>query len=416
MDAAVAAQHKLLIVTKKRTAAAVPLPDPCTDLSETTNALPCKLPADREQGGGVFLSNRVVTAIVAIVVTVAQVACSLGMEANNTVPDRDAPPRPDQRSSSSAAALKCDGHRVARGADLHALIAEASNETFCLAAGTYDVGSAPLAPGGNVVIWGATGRRSRDGVISAPTKIVGSGPVAIITAGENNTFRWLDISGSSGGPTCQPDCGRGIRANAGTIVIFTRIHHNSNTGIGGGVPARVTVRFSELDHNGTDAFEGTYGGVKHAATENGGILEVTDSFVHDNIGVGLWGDRCLMRMVIKRNLVVGNSRDGIRWETDMPPADCPNTTTRSAVIHLNEVHGNGTDPTESGDAGIKIRNSPNADVAYNRTSLNAEQGIRVIHDDRTGSTVGNTIRNNIAPDGIDGCSLAIISCSGNTVP
>jgi hypothetical protein len=313
----------------------------------------------------------------------------------------------------AAVASGCNGKRVAPDANLHRVIDGESGKTFCLSRGTYRIGKSPLTPGRNVVIWGSKGTRSSRGAINAPTKIVGSARTAIVKAGENNTFRWLDVSGSRPGGSCQPDCGRGIRSNAGTIVAFSRLHHNSNNGIGSGIPAKVTVRFSELDHNGRDTFKGTYGGLKQAATTNGGVLEVTHSYVHDNTGVGLWVDRCQLRMVVKHNRVVRNSRDGIRWETSMRPGECPNTRTRSAVIHNNRAKRNGTDPTEPGDAGIEIRNSPNADVAYNVTKRNEERGIRVVHDSESGSIIGNRIRKNRSFDGIYGCNFNSVTCSGN---
>jgi len=320
----------------------------------------------------------------------------------------------NSRTTSDPAHLStasCEGTKVPAEADLHALIDGASGQTFCLAEGTYDVGDSPLTPGTGVVIWGAPGIRSSDGAIDAPTKIVGSALVAIIEAGDDSIFRWLDVSGSDASSTCGVDCGRGIRPGANTQVEYSRIHHNSNSGIGGGVLSSVTVRFSELDHNGMEDFQGTYGGIKQGATDNGGVLAITDSYVHDNIGVGIWGDRCQQRMVAVRNLVVRNSRDGIRWETNMPPDGCSNTTIRSATIRDNVVLLNGTDPTESGDGGIKIRNSPNADVVFNVTGGNQGLGILVVYNGVAGANIGNTIRSNRSSDGIGGCEYA--RCSTN---
>ena len=307
----------------------------------------------------------------------------------------------------------CSGTKVAASENLHAVVDGKSNTTFCLASGTFDLGSTPLSPGTNVTIQGATGTRSSVGAINAPTKIVGTASLAIIEAGADNTFRWLDVSGSKPGSACQPDCGRGVRSAANMLVEYSRVHDNSNNGIGGGVASTVTVRSSELDHNGIDAFKGTYGGVKQAASKTGGVLIVTDSYVHDNIGLGIWGDRCQDRMVAERNLVTDNSRDGIRWETDMAPGDCTNTTTRSAVIQRNTARGNGTDPS-TGDAGIKVRNSPNADVGFNTTGGNEERGILVRYNEVAGANSDNFIHDNVSPEGIDGCSLSGVTCSKNT--
>ena len=197
------------------------------------------------------------------------------------------------------------------------------------------------------------------------------------------------------------------------LVEYSRLHNNSNNGIGGGLASTITVRFSEIDANGTNEFKGTYGGIKQAATKTGGVLIVTDSYVHDNMGNGIWGDRCQDRMVASRNLVVHNSRDGIKWETDMLPAACPNTESRSATIRYNEARNNGWEPDINGDAGIKIRNSPNTDVAFNTSSGNADHGILVLYNDEAGSNEGNVITDNDAPDGIEGCSFSGVTCLRN---
>lgn len=312
----------------------------------------------------------------------------------------------------SSPVKNCIGTIVPAGANLHKIIDGARDKTFCLKAGSYNTGNAPLTPGDNVTITGADGTRSKKGAIDAPTRVFGSAGEAIIKAGSNNTFRWLDISGSKPGSACQPDCGRGVKSGANMLVEFSRIHGNSNNGIGGGVSSTVMVRFTELDDNGTQEFKGTYGGIKQAASSTGGSLIVRDSYVHNNIGNGIWGDRCQDRLIAQRNRVTGNSRDGIKWETDMAPGACPNTTSRSALIQYNIARRNGTDPG-GGDAGIKIRNSPNAEISHNTTGTNEELGIRVLYDEEAGSIAGNIIRNNLVPDGIEGCGYAGVTCSKN---
>lgn len=195
------------------------------------------------------------------------------------------------------------------------------------------------------------------------------------------------------------------------LVEYSRVHHNSNNGIGGGIASTVTVRFSELDNNGHDDFKGTYGGVKQAASAAGSVLVVRDSYVHNNIGQGIWGDRCQDRMIAERNLVTKNSRTGIYWETNMAPADCPNTETRSALIQHNVSTGNGSDVA---DAGIKVRNSPNADIGFNTTGGNNTRGIRFITNDTKGSMKNNLAHDNpVVPDGVEGCQYESVTCTNN---
>ncbi len=307
----------------------------------------------------------------------------------------------------------CIGTIVPADANLHKIIDGARDQTFCLKAGLYNIGSSPLMPRDNVTITGAEGSRSERGMIYAPTRIYGSASEAIIKAGSDNVFRWLDVSGSKPGSACQPNCGRGVKSGADMLVEFSRIHDNSNSGIGGGVASTVTVRFTELDNNGSKGFKGTYGGIKQAASQTGGVLVIRDSYVHDNVGNGIWGDRCQDRLIAQRNIVTNNSRDGIKWETDMAPGACPNTTTRSALIQYNTSLGNGTD-VSGGDAGIKIRNSPNAEISYNTTGTNEELGIRVLYNQGTGSISGNVIRYNESPDGIEGCEFTGVTCTKNS--
>ncbi|MBA3291732.1 MAG: hypothetical protein H0U17_09610, partial [Actinobacteria bacterium] len=124
-------------------------------------------------------------------------------EAPAPAPTPSPEPTPDTPTNPA-----CSGTKVAASENLHAVVDGKSNTTFCLASGTFDLGSTPLSPGTNVTIQGATGTRSSLGAINAPTKIVGTAAEAIITAGGNNTLRWLDVSGSNPGSACQPNCGR----------------------------------------------------------------------------------------------------------------------------------------------------------------------------------------------------------------
>lgn len=317
-------------------------------------------------------------------------------------------PEPTPTPEPIPEAEPCVGTQVPAGANLHVVIGGNSG-TFCLEAGAYDLGSTPLKPGSGATLIGNEGSIGPKGEVDAPTKIVGAASVAVIEAGANNTFRWLDISGSNPGQACQPDCGRGIKSGANMLVEYSRVHHNSNNGIGGGIASTVEVRFTELDHNGTDEFKRTYGGIKQAGSNISSNLIVTDSYVHDNTGQGIWGDRCQDRMVAERNLVVDNSRTGIYWETNMDPVGCPNTTTRSALIQHNVSRGNGSDPS---DADIKVRNSPNADIGFNSTEGNVT-GIRFTTNGK-GSMVGNVAHDNDVSDGIAGCDLAEVTCERNS--
>ena len=179
-----------------------------------------------------------------------------------------------------------------------------------------------------------------------------------------------------------------------------------------GSPTALTIRFSEFDHNGTAEFKGTYGGVKAAATSNGGEMYIFDSYAHDNVGIGFWGDRCQEVMVVKDSLATDNSRDGIKWETNMSAGGCSNTDTRWARIQHNTALRNG-DGTNA-DGNIKIRNSPNADVSFNVTGSGSNWGVKLIDTGVHGAFFNNQVHQNVTPDGIDHCSVTGVTCSKNT--
>jgi hypothetical protein len=80
-----------------------------------------------------------------------------------------------------------------------------------------------------------------------------------------------------------------------------------------------------------------------------------------------------------------------------------------ALIQDNIAQGNGSDPS---DAGIKVRNSPNADIGFNSTSGNVT-GIRFTTNGM-GSMVNNLANDNSVPDGIAGCDFTGVTCLRNS--
>ena len=270
-----------------------------------------------------------------------------------------------------------------------------SGTTFCIRAGTYNVGPSGIQMKSGDKLIGA-GRES--------VFIKGSGwQIIDASKAPGAVFRSIDVSGATGNRDCRPRCGRGIVPGANNQIIDVRVHHNFTAGIGGGA-AGLLILDSELDHNGSEAMTGCCaGGVKSANS-----FTIRNSYVHDNIGNGIWLDMCGDRLVATNNVVKNNTKDGIRYE--QPRWSCPDS--RSASILYNTVQNNNLD-REPASAGINVNSSPNAVVASNTLGSNGlGHGIRV--GGTRGPLTGTEIRNNsLNRDKINGCDLATVSCVSN---
>lgn len=263
-------------------------------------------------------------------------------------------PQPGPSSTS------CDGVQVRPGDDLQT-IAEQSppGSKFCINSGTYEVGSAGVdVDNGDRFV----------GVGSSPVLITTTSAPIIFDGKKagSNVFAGLDISGAVGDPGCAPGCGRALSAGPDTLLRRSRLHGNYQAGIGGSEPGLI-VQGSEIDHNGSaDLLGCCSGGIKSANS-----FTVRRSFVHDNIGDGIWMDICGKRLIARFNIVMDNTRDGIRFESSNK-SDCFD---RSALIENNRVQGNNKEQRFA-NAGIQVRNSFNAVIRDNVLGNNGrEKGI-----------------------------------------
>ena len=91
---------------------------------------------------------------------------------------------------------------------------------------------------------------------------------------------------------------------------------------------------------------------------------VSESYVHDNQGNGIWcdeecNDQPLSngKFTVWYSLIVNNGRDGVRWEKVGSEA-----THGEALIYLNNIHGNGR---ANSRAGVGIRDAQDAVVRDN---------------------------------------------------
>jgi parallel beta-helix repeat protein len=169
--------------------------------------------------------------------------------------------------------------------------------------------------------------------------------------------------------------GAGIVTGPGTTIEDSLVHGNGQIGITGdgidrsdwGYAAPVTIRRTEVRDNGVLGFDWRWeaGGVKIKYALAGAAI--TDSWVHDNHGPGVWYDIDNTDVVIVRNLVERNGEAGILYEISFG----------STRIEGNVVRGNG-------GPGVDISTSEGVEVSGNLLEDNGH-GIHVRVGNRAGT-------------------------------
>jgi hypothetical protein len=291
----------------------------------------------------------------------------------------------------------CEGVKVT--SDLQAAaIMHPEGTTFCLE-GTYDL-DAPLLLKNNQSLVG-------------PATIVARGDVQYGIALKHRkttgvTLRDLDVSGFA------EDA---VHMWGGLTIIGGRYHHNAQGGMGGGFDYQklpVVIDGVEVDHNGSTELLGhAAGGIKIARL--GGLFEVRNSDIHDNVGNGVWADvQCVGNYFIHDNQVSLNSRKGIHYEKSGASDETPagGVVEGEANIERNRVWGNGWEGREHADGGIVNVSSRNWHVRRNTTFDNPRGGLFVRQDGRLsgekhgwpchGTATGNEFRDGTEGDGLSG--------------
>jgi hypothetical protein len=211
---------------------------------------------------------------------------------------------------------------------------------------------------------------------------------------------------------------RGIDCWVGTRVIGGRYHHNGRNGIGCGLDAEggVLIDGVEVDHNGSDAELGKgSSGMKFA---RGHGIVVRNSFIHDNLGAGVWCDVQCGDYTVVDNTIVRNSRQGVHYEKS-GESDEYIRYVGSAYIARNVIQHNGWEPRDhSAYGGVALVSSKNALIELNVFGNNPRGGVFVRQDgrlsgDKHGWVVSNVvIRNNtMNGDHIVGCDITGVKCA-----
>ena len=285
-------------------------------------------------------------------------------------------------TSPAIANHSCSGTQIIHinpGNDLDAIVNADSPTratTFCVHSGTYTIDRTVTLRSGDQ-IQGQPGTRTSVGPATKPV------PPVQVTAGANNVNElirangsnirivWLDLSGATGQySNGEPVAGSGTAIAAGTangtfLARYLRVHNNDGAGI---TNMKGRVLDSEFFSNTEDAnFLGFIGSAVKGVTE----FEAARNFVHDEQGNGIWLDLGTNDPARKNgywvhhNLVVNNTRAGIRYENSPPGlADGVHLSEITALIEHNEVYGNSAGAPLA-PRPISIRNSQNAVVRAN---------------------------------------------------
>ncbi|CAN5577868.1 hypothetical protein BH20ACT23_BH20ACT23_23620 [soil metagenome] len=320
--------------------------------------------------------------------------------------------------SAEAGQRWCNGRLLNSGKDLRA-INGASNRTFCIASsasrpgGRYKIGRRVIRPGNNVTLIGVPVKRRPDGYghryrIKARSKIHGTGPAIIDLSRKHTiTIRNLDLSGARG--SCSNRHAGTIVTNGVNLKISnSRLHHGFAQAIGhssGG-----TFRHLEVDHNGSKCLRSHIsGGIKTGSSKG---YAISHSFVHHNMGPGIWCDASCDNFRVVRNVVVRNSGQGIRYEHGSNSGRCPSC---SAAILYNIARHNGLVSSDSDrkNAGIGVSSSENARIAFNRLGGNYNSNGIYLQDGRHPLRNIDIRGNALRGDKIKSCGKAGVSCKGN---
>jgi hypothetical protein len=283
----------------------------------------------------------------------------------------------------------CRGIRVSAGASLQSAINRApKGARLCLAAATYRTSSGITLKD----------RQKLVGVSPSRTVIKTSRASTIVYArpAAHVKIKRVSVTGATAGPHCRPNCGRGIAPGRNTTIVNVRVHHNKATGIGGS-RGSLLIKNSEIDHNGHP----DYYGCCASGIKTGTAFRIENSFVHDNVGVGIWCDVGCDggRWTVLNNIVTDNTLGGIRYEISGAGG--------SALIRGNIVRRNNRRKA-GGHGGIEINSSRNAIVARNRIGSNVGPGV-IINGGRPPGVRNIVVRRNrLNNDSIHKCGGPVI--------
>ena len=310
----------------------------------------------------------------------------------------------------------CQGVQVVAGSNLVTVAnSHPAGTTFCLAAGTYNLGaSLPIQSNDKWIGALASGQR-RSTITGGGTTAYFTGATADrvliqnviierfnnalqqgVNTGVQTFFTWDNVE-------VRENTGFGLHTWNDSIIRNSFIHHNHQAGIGG-QGDRVLIENNEISFNNylqehDPAWEA--GGSKWV---NATDLTIRGNYVHDNHGPGLWSDLNNHNVVYENNRIIRNFGPGIHHEIS-----------GSAVIRNNYIEN-----TAHGyyRGGILVANSSNVDVYGNKLVAN-DGGVVVLENDRGAWITANVhvhdnnITYTVGRSGIDGTATTISAARNN---
>jgi hypothetical protein len=317
----------------------------------------------------------------------------------------------------------CDGVRVAARASLsRAMSRHGPGTTYCLAAGRFRVTRTIETDVGDRVIGAGRNATFIDGRGLSPTA------ESIFAAEARNYFAHLDVFGAptpagGGGALCSPspNCGKAFSLRGSSLTLQSvDCHDNDGNCIGGGGSSNVTVDDLNCWHNGsaysmTSSFR--YGAcIKRAAAyDAGNDTTITNSYIHDNRGAGIWCDHCKHGVLrIENSRIIHNKMSGILWEMSGGWS-----SDDAAVISNNTIRRNNHGDAASWRGGIGVSSANDILVTGNTFGANRVAGVNIIFADSRNppqpDSRGVVIRDNrMNDDATLGCALDGVTCSNNS--
>jgi parallel beta-helix repeat protein len=301
--------------------------------------------------------------------------------------------------------------------------------TTCITDGGGGGGTVEIEPGGNIqaaidanpagTAFQLSGTYGLSTTIRPKSGNRFVGPATIVGAGADIGFQARTGEGATGVRFVALDVSgfaTGIGCWDGMQVIGGRYHHNTRNGIGCGLEGgSVVVDRAEIDHNGSEG-ELAQGAAGMKFAQGHGIV-VRNSFIHDNIGNGVWCDVQCGDYTVIDNRIVHNYRKGVLYEKSGESDWQEIYFKGSAYIARNVIQDNGWEGLETVNAGIMAVSSKNILIENNVFSGNNSAGIRIRQDDRLsgdkhGWVVSNVVigANEMNGDEIQGCDLDGVTC------
>jgi hypothetical protein len=284
----------------------------------------------------------------------SQVATSPAAEATSIAPKTPPAKTCDSDELRGPSEAPADAVTVSTEDNLADVVAAHPRKTtYWLASGTHRLGKGP---------WDQVIPHPGDTFIGAPGAVLDGGNLnryAFTGHAPNVTISFLTVEhfGAKGqsnnegvvnhdsargwkveSSTIQKNAGAGVMLSSGSRITDSCLRDNGQYGFNAyhadGV-RDVVLHGNEISGNNTDDWEGRKPGC--GCTGGGKFWEtsgarITDNYVHDNRGVGLWADSNNVGFRFEGNYISGNDSEGIMYETSYNAAILNNTLVRNALV------------------------------------------------------------------------------------